>query len=439
MKKENNFVIVDALRTPFCHGNKLKDIAPDDLLAPLFRELLKRNQLSPERVSGVITGTVLQDSRWTNISRMASQKAGIPPASIDYTLQANCNSSFMSLSTAMGEILQGHGDLFLIGGVEIMSRYGYRLKSRGPGFESSDEIIRALRENRESFLGENEFIHCLTEALTDTNNDLSMIEIGEIMANLYHISRKEQEEYTRRNLERAVRAVESGILDSYILPLERLPSDSYPLNRKRMLRRDDSFSRADLVFAEDSPFLSASELLEKHREHMNRLGITAIDPTVTMYTSSIPGDGAGALILTTEKRASELDLPIRLRIANWAKAGVDPVIMGIAPAYSTAKVLSPPPLAENAGEIDIWEIHEAFASQTLSVYKESREKLGYTWDQDKTNIYGGSLAYTHPLGATNIRLVCNILSAFDEDKSRLKALACGCAGGGLGVSFLFTR
>jgi len=281
------------------------------------------------------------------------------------------------------------------------------------------------------------------EGLTDTDNNISMIEVAEVMANCFNISREQQDEYTMNNLKKAVNAVEQGLLADYIVPVAAIEADTYPINRKRMLRRPDSFSRPDPVFGDDNSQLNPIKFYQKHKQHLERLNIKKINPTITMYNASIPGDGAGGCILTTEQRAKTLGLKPLLRIISWAKAGVDPVIMGIGPLESTHKLLSDPKTERAKGlgldDVDLIEIHEAFAAQVLSVFKESERKYARKWDPAKINPYGGSLAYTHPLGATNFRLITNVLAMFDRNSSARYALACGCAGGGQGTSFLFER
>jgi len=440
MKK---LVICDVVRTPFGFGNRLAAYSAPHMLEIVLRALLERTGLPASEVSGVVAGCVQQDSRAPNFARIASRKAGLPESTVDYSIQCNCNSAFVSLMAALGEIANGQGDLWIAGGAESMSNYGYRLKALSSKYGSAAEIGEALRQDGNAFLDDFEIVDCLVEGLSDSENDLSMIEIGEIMANYYGISREEQDAYTMEGLRRAVDAVESGALAGYIVPLGDFDKDGYPLNRKRMLKRPESISRAAPVFGEDNPRLPPDKLFEKHRSHLERLGVSEIVPSVTMYNSCIPGDGAGACIVTTEEKAKSLGTEPRLRILGWAKAGVDPVIMGIGPMESTHKLFAAP-MTERAvgldmGALDVIEIHEAFASQVLSVFKEGERLYSQRWDREKVNVYGGSLAYTHPLGATNCRLLTDVLSRFDADPTAHHALACGCAGGGMGASVLLER
>jgi acetyl-CoA C-acetyltransferase len=441
--KLDDLVICDAVRTPFCHGNILRDFSPGEMLALVLRALVKRNGLDPDDISAVVTGYVLQDTRNKNVARIASMKAGLPEKLTDYSVHANCNSGFMGLSTVIGEIVSGEGELYIASGVESMSSFGFRLADKTGKYGSVKEIEALLKENCGTFFESFEVIDCLLEGLTDSDNNISMIEIGELMANYFGISREQQDAYTLNNLKKAVNAVENGILSNYLVPVGEIDKDAYPLNRKRMIKRPDSFSRPEPVFGGKSPELNATQFYNKHKKHLDNLNIKKIVPTVTMYTACIPGDGASGCVVTTEERAKSLGLTPFLRIINWAKAGVNPVIMGIGPLESTHKLFTSPKTKRAEGltmeDMDLIEIHEAFAAQVLSVFKESERKYGRKWNLEKVNPYGGSLAYTHPLGATNLRLLTNIFSMFDQNPSSRYALACGCAGGGQGTSFLFER
>jgi acetyl-CoA C-acetyltransferase len=439
----NDLVICDVVRTPFGFANRLSAYSAPQLLETAVRALLERTAIPPSEVCGVIAGSVQQDTKAPNLARIASRKAGLPEATVDYTIQSNCNSAFVSLMSAMGEIANGQGEVWIAGGAESMSNYGFRLKGPSDAYGSVQEIDQALRQDVNAFLESFSVVHCLEEGLTDQETNISMIEIGEVMANCFGISREEQDAYTMQGLQRAVEAVEGGLLDGYIVPLGESDKDGYPLNRKRMLKRPESIARAAPVFGEDNPVLPPAKFCEKHRRHLDRLGVQEIVPTVTMYNSCIPGDGAGACLVTTEDKAKALEITPKLRILGWAKAGVDPVIMGIGPMESTRKLFAAPMTERAKGldmdALDMIEIHEAFAAQVLSVFKEGERRYGQNWDLEKVNVYGGSLAYTHPLGATNCRLLANILSRFDNDPSAQYAMACGCAGGGMGASVLVER
>ena len=439
----DSLVVCGALRTPFSFGNALKAYSPESLLELLLREMTARYGVDKKSVRAVLAGCVNQDTRATNIARIAAMRAGFPEETADYSMQANCNSGFICLSSALGELLAGEDGVYLVCGVESMSNYGCRLQDLSGQYGSLYEMEELASRSGKEFLDNFEIVECLNEGLTDSENNMTMLEVAEIMANRFGISREEQETYTRERLIMAVDAVEKGILSRYILPLGELDHDTYPLDRKRLLRKPDSFSRIPLIFGEKNPDLNPKGFYTKHEKHLKRLGIESINPTVTMYTSCIPGDGAAGCVVTTEKKAFELGLKPLLRIIGWDRAGVDPVLMGIGPMESTARMFNRPRTGRAEGitmdDIDIIEIHEAFASQVLSVFKESESRYGIRWNREKINTYGGSIAYTHPLGATNFRLVCNILSRMDEDPSARYALAGSCAGGGLGMSVLFER
>ncbi len=441
--RTGDIVLCDAVRTPFCHGNKLNKFGPEILLKTVIRSLLERNDLDPDYVSGVVSGTVLQDSRTPNIARMASSLAGLPFSTADYSVQNNCNSGFVGLFSALGAITSGLGELYLSTGVESMSRYGFGLRDLTGTCGDVFEINNLLAEGAEQFNSNFKIIGCLEECLTDNNNNISMIEIGELMANVFGISREEQDGYTLKNLAKAVEAVEMGKMASYITEIDGVIKDTYPLNRKKMVKRPEMFSRTSEVFGSSNPFLDTEGFYQKHKEHFKKFGVDKINPTVTMYNSSIPGDGAGGCIITTEKYAEKAGLTPKFRVINWAVAGVDPVIMGIGPCEATEKLFTEPKTtyAEGLGmeDMDLVEIHEAFAAQVLSVFKESERKYNRKWDYGKMNPYGGSLAYTHPLGATNFRMIANAFAWFDHNEDAEYALLTGCAGGGQGTSLMLKR
>ncbi|MBI9099797.1 MAG: thiolase family protein [Spirochaetaceae bacterium] len=438
-----SIVLCDAVRTPFCHGTKMKRIKPEKLLAAIIESLVNRNSLKGDYISGVVTGTVMQGWKNPNIARSGAQLAGLPDSTADYTVQNNCNSAFVGLISALGAISSGLGELYLSTGVESMSRYGFGLRDLSGSCGSLFEVNELQKSGMSEFMNNFQVVDCLEECLTDRNNQISMIEIGEIMANYFHISREEQDTYTLDNLKKAVVAVEEKKMSSHIIEIDGIYADSYPLNRKKMIRRPELFSRAAEVFGKENPLLNPQGFFSKHKKHLEKLSVKKIDPTVTMYNSSIPGDGAGGCIITTEDFAQKAGLTPKFRVINWAVTGVNPVIMGIGPCESTEKLFSDPKTSFAEGlmmdDMDQVEIHEAFAAQVLSVFKESARKYGRKWDRGKINPYGGSLAYTHPLGATNFRMLANAFSWFEENRKAEYALLCGCAGGGQGTSLMLKR
>ena len=426
-------VLCDAVRTPFTHGNRMQNIKPEKLLELVIRSLVTRNDFQPERLSGVVTGTVLQDSRNPNIARMAAVLSELPHSTADYTIQNNCNSAFMGLLSALGNIVSGMGELYIATGVESMSRYGFGLRDLTGEYDSVSEIYELLGNERSLFDENFQIVNCLEECLTDHNNNVSMIEIGEIMANCFHISRREQDSYTHANLKKAVNAVKENSLNQYLCVVDGIEKDSYPLNRQKMLKRPELFDRAAEVFGKENSLLNPKNFFLKHKKHLEELGVEEIIPSVTMYNSSIPGDGAGGCIIAHEDTALEMGLIPRFRLINWAVSGVNPVIMGIGPCESTEKLFSHPRTSYSKGltikDMDQIEIHEAFAAQVLSVFKESLRKYRRKWDREIINPYGGSLAYTHPLGATNYRMMTNVFAWFDQHREAEYALLTGCAGG----------
>ncbi len=439
-----NLVICGALRTPFSFGNRLKALRSEVLLGVVLAELLKKYRLDPKTIDMIAAGSVQQDTKAPNVARIASLQAGFGQETNAYSIQANCNSGFVGLLTVLGHILSGDAGLGVAAGVESMSNFGFRLNDKTGMCSGKAEIEDKLKAGAAGFLDEFSVVDCLEEGLKDQVNDMAMLEVAEVMAHVYGVTRQEADAYALQNLARAVRAVEGNRLAGYLVGAGGLAQDNYPLNRKRMLANPALFSKAPPVFGPDSEFLNTERFAQKHKKSLDSLGFHGpITPTVTMYNSCIPGDGAGALIVAEEERALELGLVPRLRVISWASVGVNPVVMGIGPCEAVHAAFTRPKTRRAQGlemdRMDVIEIHEAFASQALSVFKESEKKYRRAWNQEKVNVYGGSLAYTHPLGATNMRLVTDILSRFDEDPAARYAMACGCAGGGQGTAFVFER
>ena len=160
-----DLVICDAVRTPFGFGNRLAAYDAPRMLEIVLRALLERTGLPPSEVAGVVAGRVQQDSRAPNYARIAARKAGLPETTVDYSIQGNCNSGFVSLMAALGEIATEQGDLWIAGGAESMSNFGYRLEANAQKYSSVAEINAALRDDPAQFLLDFSIVACLEEGL----------------------------------------------------------------------------------------------------------------------------------------------------------------------------------------------------------------------------------------------------------------------------------
>jgi 3-oxoadipyl-CoA thiolase len=393
--------IVGALRTPFGrYGEALASVRPDDLAAAVIRALVDRTGINGELVEDVILGCANQageDNR--NVARMASLLAGLPVEVAGLTVNRLCGSGLQAVSSAAHAIGMGEGDVFIAGGVESMSRAPYVMLKPEAAFE------RGAHELVDTTLG----WRFVNPALAAAHHPYSMGETGENVAESLGVSRLEQDEFALRSQRNAARAIEAGWYD------EQLVAVSIPQ------RKGD-------------PIVVRSD--EHPRPEATMEGLARLKPafraggTVTAGNSSGINDGASAALVVESGRARALGLTPMARIVATAVAGVDPALMGLGPIPATRKVL------ERAGlgmaDLDIIELNEAFASQSIACIRE----LGL--DPEKVNVDGGAIALGHPLGASGGRLVTTLVHSLRRTGGRY-GLATMCIGVGQGIAMVVER
>jgi acetyl-CoA C-acetyltransferase len=394
-------VIVGATRTPIGrHGGAFKDITAQDLAARVMAEVLKRTELDPALIDDVILGCIGQSSDAPNIARVAALMAGIPQEVPGYTVQRNCAAGQVAITSACQAIQAGDGEVYMVGGVESMSTAPY--------------LVRGARWGLK--LRHTEFIDALWEGLTDPICNEIMGRTAENLAEMYNISRQEQDEYAVQSHKRAFMATRMGKFADEIVPIEV---------KKRVAGQE-----------------VASEWI-KQDECINP-GLTvqkaALYPTVFKKGGSVTpanacpiSDGAAACLVMTADKAKELGLEPMGYIRGYGYAGVDPSIMGIGPVYAAPKALAKAGL--KLTDIDLIELNEAFAAQVLAVGKEL-EKDG--WDWEKVNPNGGAIALGHPVGCTGCRIVVTLLNEMEKRGLSL-GLATECVGGGQGGAVVVER
>jgi len=393
--------IVGALRTPFGrYGGALASVRPDDLAAAVIRALVDRTGIDGALVEDVILGCANQageDNR--NVARMASLLAGLPVEVAGLTVNRLCGSGLQAVSSAAHAIGMGEGDVFIAGGVESMSRAPYVMLKPEAAFE------RGTRDLVDTTLG----WRFVNPALAAAHHPYSMGETGENVAASLGVSRLEQDEFALRSQRNAARAIEAGWYD------EQLVAVSIPQ------RKGD-------------PIVVRSD--EHPRPEATMEGLARLKPafraggTVTAGNSSGINDGASAALVVESERARALGLTPMARIVATAVAGVDPALMGLGPIPATRKVL------ERAGlgvaDLDIIELNEAFASQSIACIRE----LGL--DPEKVNVDGGAIALGHPLGASGGRLVTTLVHSLRRTGGRY-GLATMCIGVGQGIAMVVER
>ena len=394
-------VIVDAVRTPMGrHGGILKDIRTDDLAAFIIAQLVKRTGISAEEVEDVYFGCTNQageDSR--NVARTASLLAGIPYTVPGVTINRLCGSGLEAINQAGRAIETDHGDLFIAGGVESMTRGPWVMGKSAVPFQRGDVTVY------DSSLGWRFPNPRMGELYSLINNG----ETAENVAEKYQIGRKEQDAFALESHRKAVRANEEGILKNEIIPVEIPQRKGKPLVYDK-----DEGPRAD----------TSMEQLAALKPSFKK------DGTVTAGNSSQISDGAAALLVTTAEKAGALRLKPIVRIVASATAGVHPDYMGIGPVPATQKVLKRARLTID--QIDLAEINEAFASQSLACVKE----LGL--DPKRVNVNGGAIALGHPLGCSGARIMTSLIHEMKRRGSRY-GLATMCIGVGQGIATIVER
>ncbi len=380
-------VIIDAVRTPIgrAHAEKgmFRDVRADDLSAHIIKALLNKVNLPPELVEDVQWGCVKQQGeQGYDIARQAVLIAGLPIEIGGVSVNRNCGSSLQAINGAAQSILAGCEDIQIAGGVEHMQHLPMEA-----GFDPSPHL-------------------CYHHSPAVFNMGLT----AENLAIKYKISRKEQDEFALRSHQRAAAATDSGEFQNEVIPTWGRDEQG----RKALLTEDQCIRRDT---------------------SMEALG--ALKPvflpdggTVTAGNASPINVGAAAILVMSDAKAKELGLKPKIKVRAMAVAGVDPSVMGIGPVPATHKAL------ERAGlkldDIDLIEINEAFAAQTLAVMKLLKAK------PEKVNVRGGAIAIGHPLGASGARISTTLIHLM-EDRNAQFGLATMCIGAGQGIATIYER
>jgi 3-oxoadipyl-CoA thiolase len=383
-------VILSAVRTPVGrYGGGLSGVRPDDLAALVVRAAVDRAGIPESELEDVWLGCANQageDKR--NVARMAVLLAGLPDSVAGVTVNRLCASGLAAIVGACQAVVSGDGDLFVAGGVESMSRAPFATPKPDAAFPRGDRVMY------DTTLGWR-FPNPRLQELFPLE---SMGETGENVAERWAVSREEQDEFALRSQERWLAAAEAGRFDDELVPAGDLTRDEHPRPG------------------------STLERLAALRPAFRDGG------TVTAGNASGLNDGAAAVVVASEERARELGVePLGAFVAS-AVAGVDPRVMGIGPVPAVRKLLARTRL--EVGDLDLVELNEAFASQSLAVVRE----LGL--DDEKVNVNGGAIAIGHPLGMSGARLVVTLLHELRR-RGGTYGVATMCVGVGQGQAALF--
>ena len=393
-------VIVSALRTPIGRANKgaLKDVRGDDLAAIAVKAAVERvPQLDRSLIEDVIIGCAFPEGeQGMNLARIVTALAGLPETAGGVTVNRFCASSLQAVNMAAQNIMLDLGDAFVAGGVESMSRVP--MGGFNPSF--NPRLVGAINRPPQ--------IKSPYQPLEMEYGYASYIPMGmtaENLARQYGISRAEQDAFALRSHQKALAAIDSGIFQREIVPV--------PLPNGKLMAIDEGPRR--------------DTSLEK---------LASLEPafiaggTVTAGNSSPLNDGASAAVLMSAEKARALGIKPLARVITMAVAGVRPDVMGIGPVPAVRKAL------QRAGmqlsDIDIIELNEAFAAQSLSVVKE----LGI--DVDRLNPHGGAIALGHPLGCSGARLIATLINDL-QTLDKTTGIATLCIGGGQGLATIIER
>lgn len=389
-------VIVSAVRTPIGRANKgvLKDVRADDLAALAVRAAVERvPQLDLSLIEDVIIGCAFPEGeQGMNLARIVGALAGLPETAGGVTVNRFCASSLQAFNMAAQSIMLDQGDVFVAGGVENMSRVP--MGGFNPSF--NPRLVKSHDDKglNESGVMEYAYSSYIPMGLTAEN-----------LAREYHISREAQDEFALRSHQKAIAATDNGIFKREIVPVP-LP-DGRVMEVDEGPRRDTSLERLASL---EPAFIKGG--------------------SVTAGNSSPLNDGAAAVVLMSADKARELGIQPLARVISMAVAGVRPDVMGFGPVPAMKKALQRAGL--QLSDIDIIELNEAFAAQSLAVV----QAMGI--DMERLNPHGGAIALGHPLGCSGARLIATLVNDLQTEEKR-RGLATLCIGGGQGLATIIER
>lgn len=395
--------IIDAIRTPFGrYGGSLASVRADDLGAVVIEALINRNtQVDFGQVDDVIFGCANQageDNR--NVGRMSALLAGLPTQVPATTINRLCGSSLDAIAIANRAIKAGEANLIIAGGVESMSRAPFVIGKADNAFDRTQKIEDTTMGWR--------FINPKLDALYGVE---SMPQTAENVAEKFGVSREEQDKFALRSQQLTKIAQENGFFDKEITPVSIPQRKAEPVIVKK-----DEHPRADTTL----------EGLAKLKP------IVKADGTITAGNASGINDGASAILIASDKAVAKFGLKPRAKIIASTTVGIEPSIMGFAPAPAIQKLLAMTHLSLD--DIDVIELNEAFAAQALACTRE----LGLTDDDSRINPNGGAIAIGHPLGASGARLVTTALNQLENINGKY-ALCSMCIGVGQGIALIIEK
>jgi acetyl-CoA C-acetyltransferase len=387
-----NAVILSACRTPIgSFGGVFKDLSASDLGAIVIREAIARADVKAADIGDVVMGCVLQAGAGMNVARQAAIKAGVPVAVPAETINRVCGSGLQAVVHAVEAVKAGYIDLMLAGGTESMSNAPYILKGARWGYRMGNgEVVDSM----------------LNEGLMDAMNRCHMGITAEEVAKRYQVPRAEQDAFAAESQARAERAVNSGVFDKEIVPVE-VPQKKGPALRVAK----DEYPRAG----------TTAERLATLKPAFTKEG------SVTAGNASGINDGAAAVVVSTQSWAEKNGRKPLARILSYCTVGIDPMIMGMGPVDAMRRAAERAKLTLD--DLDAIELNEAFAAQSLAVVRELK------LDPAKVNQHGGAIALGHPIGASGARVLVTLIHTLLA-RGGGRGAASLCVGGGMGTAMV---
>jgi acetyl-CoA C-acetyltransferase len=385
-------VILSACRTPIgSFGGAFKDVTAADLGAVVIGEAIARAGISAAEVGDVIMGCVLQAGAGMNVARQAAIKAGVPVEVPAETINRVCGSGLSAVVHAVEAVKAGFVDAIVAGGAESMSSAPFLLKGARWGYRMGNaEVV-------DSMLG---------EGLTCAINGCHMGNTAEEVANRYQVSRADQDAFAAESQRRAEQAVAAGVFDREIVAVDVPQRKGPPIRVAK-----DEYLRPG----------TTAEKLAALKAAFSSSG------TVTAGNASGINDGAAALVVSTARKARDLGRQPLAKILSYCTTGVDPMIMGMGPVEAIRKALQRATLS--LADLDLIELNEAFAAQSLAVVRELK------LDPAKVNVHGGAIALGHPIGASGARVLTTLVHGL-QARGGGRGVASLCVGGGMGTAMI---
>ena len=392
-KKLDDVVITSALRTPIgTYKGSLKDLSVDKLGALAIKEVIHKSNLKPDQIDEVIMGHVLTSGLGQNPARQASIHAGIPVSKPAHIINQVCGSGLRSIVSGFQSIKLEENKIIVSGGQENMSRAPHSL---------------FYRENKK--LDESKLVDTMiNDGLTDSFNHYHMGVTAENVAEKFEISRDEQDSFALNSQKKAQDAIGKKKFKDEIIKLQ------INNNKENVIFDNDEHPRNNLIIDD----------LKKLKTVFKENG------TVTPGNSSGINDGAAATVLMTRKQAELKSIEPLVKVVSWASCGVEPSLMGLGPIPAVKEALNKADW--NINDVDLFEINEAFAAQSIAVIKELKIPA------EKVNVNGGAIALGHPIGASGTRILVTLIHEMIK-QNKSKGCAALCIGGGMGIAMCVER